>query len=73
MQLRVRLTQCLSIVRDFVAPSYRPELHYMRGPGPEYTRRAVHLHESRRSCAIRFGSTSRRDDNSQFPDIANDH
>ncbi len=31
-------------IREFVAPSYRPERHYMRGPGP--------------ACARRTGSTS---------------
>ena len=51
MELRVLLTQCLSAIRDFVAPRYRPELHYMRGPGPAYARRAV-LAESRRVLPI---------------------
>jgi hypothetical protein len=48
MELRVLLTQC---IRDFLAPRYRPELHYMRGPGPAYERRAV-LVESRRMLPI---------------------
>jgi hypothetical protein len=26
-------------VRDFFAPRYRPECHYMRGPGPACARR----------------------------------
>jgi hypothetical protein len=26
-------------IREFVAPSYRPERHYMRGPGPACARR----------------------------------
>ncbi len=26
-------------MREFVAPSYRPERHYMRGPGPACARR----------------------------------
>jgi hypothetical protein len=25
--------------REFVAPTYRPERHYMRGPGPACARR----------------------------------
>ena len=33
-------------VREFVAPVYRPELHYMRGPGPAYAR--VRTQTSRR-------------------------
>ena len=51
MELRVLLTQYLSALRDFVAPRYRPDLHYMRGPGPAYARRAV-LAESRRVLPI---------------------
>lgn len=31
----------LSAFREFVAPHYRPELHYMRGPGPAYARSKV--------------------------------
>jgi hypothetical protein len=31
----------VSAFREFVAPRYRPELHYMRGPGPAYARRAI--------------------------------
>jgi hypothetical protein len=27
-------------VREFVAPSYRPERYYMRGPGPACARRS---------------------------------
>ncbi|MFN4274156.1 MAG: hypothetical protein ACK4F5_15205 [Aliihoeflea sp.] len=26
-------------VREFLVPSYRPERHYMRGPGPACARR----------------------------------
>jgi hypothetical protein len=26
-------------MREFVAPSYRPERHYMRGPGPACAKR----------------------------------
>ena len=33
-------------VREFIVPSYRPELHYMRGPGPAYAR--VHARSPRR-------------------------
>ena len=47
MELRVLLVQCLSAIRDFVAPQYRPELYYMRGPGPAYERRAVLVESSR--------------------------
>jgi hypothetical protein len=43
------ITQLFIAVREFVAPSYRPELHYMRGPGPAYAR--VHA-RSRRTVRI---------------------
>lgn len=34
------ITRLASAIREFVAPRYRPELHYMRGPGPAWARRA---------------------------------
>ena len=34
------IMQMVSAVREFIAPRYRPELHYMRGPGPACTREA---------------------------------
>jgi hypothetical protein len=39
MELWPRITHLASMFREFVAPSYRPELYYMRGPGPAYARR----------------------------------
>jgi hypothetical protein len=39
MKLLAPITELASAVRDFVAPRYRPELYYMRGPGPAYARR----------------------------------
>ena len=27
-------------IREFIVPSYHPERHYMRGPGPACARRA---------------------------------
>jgi len=33
------ITQLASAFHEFVAPRYRPELHYMRGPGPACARR----------------------------------
>ena len=47
MKLRTLLTDWFSDARDFVAPRYRPELHYMRGPGPAFARRAVMVESSR--------------------------
>lgn len=32
------LTTCAHAIREFVAPTYRPERHYMRGPGPACAR-----------------------------------
>ncbi|MCV0395816.1 MAG: hypothetical protein K5872_06115 [Rhizobiaceae bacterium] len=34
-------------IREFVAPSYRPERHYMRGPGPACARRVHAAIETR--------------------------
>lgn len=28
-------------IREFVVPTYRPERHYMRGPGPACARRGA--------------------------------
>jgi hypothetical protein len=35
------LATCAFAIREFVAPTYRPERHYMRGPGPACARRRV--------------------------------
>lgn len=34
MSVLVHLRESVNVIRQFVAPSYRPERHYMRGPGP---------------------------------------
>jgi hypothetical protein len=47
MERQVLVIQLVSAVREFIAPSYRPEFHYMRGPGPACARRAVMV-EARR-------------------------
>jgi len=47
MGLLIMIAQVALAVREFVAPHYRPELHYMRGPGPAYAR-AVTVKASRR-------------------------
>ncbi|HEV7254424.1 MAG TPA: hypothetical protein VGN97_15170 [Mesorhizobium sp.] len=39
MSLLSRVKSCTAAFREFVAPSYRPERHYMRGPGPAFARR----------------------------------
>ena len=39
MELFAPITHMASAFREFVAPRYRPELYYMRGPGPAYARR----------------------------------
>ena len=41
MKLRVFGKRLAPAIREFIAPSYRPELHYMRGPGPAFERRAM--------------------------------
>lgn len=39
MTILNHIAKCAVAVREFVAPTYRPERHYMRGPGPAYARR----------------------------------
>ena len=39
MAIWIQLTHYASAFREFVAPTYRPERHYMRGPGPACARR----------------------------------
>jgi hypothetical protein len=39
MQFWAHITQMAFALREFVAPTYRPERHYMRGPGPACARR----------------------------------
>jgi hypothetical protein len=39
MTIWTHLTTCAVAIREFVAPTYRPERHYMRGPGPACARR----------------------------------
>ena len=51
--LRWLLRQVLKIVEDLhtaISDPYRPELHYMRGPGPRW--RAKHGRSPRRSTDI---------------------
>jgi hypothetical protein len=40
MNILTLLTRTINHLREFVAPSYRPERHYMRGPGPACARRS---------------------------------
>ncbi len=39
MTIWTQLTTCAFAIREFIAPTYRPERHYMRGPGPACARR----------------------------------
>lgn len=41
MRILGQLTTYAVAIREFVAPSYRPERHYMRGPGPACARVSV--------------------------------
>jgi hypothetical protein len=40
MALWTHLTHYRVAFREFIAPTYRPERHYMRGPGPACARRS---------------------------------
>ena len=47
------LVSCRKLVSVIVGRRYRPELHYMRGPGPKWLER--HGRSSARSTALNFG------------------
>ncbi|MER9829814.1 hypothetical protein NKJ51_15790 [Mesorhizobium sp. M0134] len=53
MKLLSLIIQPLSAFREFVATRYRPELYYMRGPGPA-SRRMVTV-DARRAMPRRCG------------------
>ncbi len=38
MTIAARIFSIALAVREFIAPTYRPERHYMRGPGPACAR-----------------------------------
>lgn len=38
MRFWAHITNCAISVREFFLPTYRPERHYMRGPGPACAR-----------------------------------
>jgi hypothetical protein len=44
--LLVRVRRLAVTVREFFLPSYRPERHYMRGPGPACAKRGTMRHEA---------------------------
>jgi hypothetical protein len=41
MRILMHLREFARAAKEFVAPTYHPELHYMRGPGPACARRAM--------------------------------
>jgi hypothetical protein len=43
MRLLLAVRECAVAAREFVAPTYRPERHYMRGPGPACARRGGYV------------------------------
>lgn len=43
MKFLAHIRKTILGVREFLVPSYRPERHYMRGPGPACARRAKRL------------------------------
>jgi hypothetical protein len=46
MTLWNRIISFTIALREFVAPTYRPERHYMRGPGPACERRRDTSHKN---------------------------
>lgn len=43
MTFWAQITHYAAAVREFIAPSYHPERHYMRGPGPACAKRGLPL------------------------------
>ncbi len=43
MRIWVRINITIRAMREFFIPTYRPERHYMRGPGPACARRGDHM------------------------------
>ncbi|MER8753962.1 hypothetical protein NKH57_33190 [Mesorhizobium sp. M1050] len=43
MNFLAHLIGYAAVIREFVAPTYRPERYYMRGPGPACARRGSSL------------------------------
>lgn len=43
MALLNRIITYALALREFISPTYRPERHYMRGPGPACARRKATL------------------------------
>jgi hypothetical protein len=39
MNFVINIARYAAAFREFVTPTYRPEQHYMRGPGPACARR----------------------------------
>ena len=39
MRMLAQMRGLIAAIREFVAPTYRPERYYMRGPGPACARR----------------------------------
>jgi hypothetical protein len=49
MKLLSQVLHLHSSIRELVAPHYRPELYYMRGPGPAYARRMAMAEPTRQT------------------------
>ena len=39
MRILQQIIGYIAAIREFISPTYRPERHYMRGPGPACARR----------------------------------
>jgi len=50
-----RALECAQACRRWIGPPYRPEKHYMRGPGPKWREKAAHAVVRRPSDASRSG------------------
>ncbi|MEQ1937577.1 hypothetical protein ABMA46_04900 [Mesorhizobium sp. CN5-321] len=41
MRILKHIAFYIAAMREFISPTYRPERHYMRGPGPACARRGT--------------------------------
>ena len=42
MKFLEKISVCTIVLREFLAPRYHPERHYMRGPGPACRKHSHH-------------------------------
>jgi hypothetical protein len=59
------LSSCRKVVSVILGPRYRPELHYMRGPGPKCLERQVGSSSQSEEKDVTNARTRMREDSAQ--------